>query len=150
MDNPHLRSSPACPALTQVTVQWQARRERPQQPIAEKLKVATEELELLRKRMAEGIAAKERAEEAIRQFESDEGKDESSQSTCFTAQECERANQRSWSHDSATPSKRIMDTAIHPKARCTAVGAGSPALAEGGGEGLSQPMAREMRGGGAR
>ena len=43
-----------------------------------------------------------------------------------------------------------MDKTIHPKAMCTAIGAGSPAPAEGGGEGLSRLKGREMRGGGAR
>ena len=50
-------------------------------------------------------------------------------------------------HRSKSWTKRVR----HPKPMCKAVGASSPAPAEEeGGEGLSQLMAREVRGGGAR
>ena len=55
-----------------------------------------------------------------------------------------KARQRHRSKSSTKPER-------HPRAMCTAVGSGSPALAgEEEGEGLSQPTTQKMRGCGAR
>ena len=88
------------------------------QPIYEELKVATEELDVQRKREAEFIGVRERAVETIRMseeqrngIEGDVGKDESPQWADPTDQECERVDQRSCSPNSATPSKQLIDKA---------------------------------------